>query len=153
MTPRIRRARVDEAERLTLLARRSKAHWGYDAEFMRRVADDIVIPATAIEAGEVHVLEDDAGAVLGVHRLRRGDPAVLEDLWLEPGAIGTGNGRRLWQHAVALARASGARAVELDADPNAVGFYERMGAVRIGETPSGVIEGRMLPRMRLELKA
>ena len=151
MTARIRRAQVDEAELLTLLARRSKAHWGYDDEFMRRAADDMVIPTSAIESGQVHVLEDDGGAVLGFHRLRPGEPAVLEDLWLEPGAIGAGHGRRLWRHAVDVARSGGARAIEFDADPHAVGFYERMGAVRIGETPSSVIEGRMLPRMRLEV--
>ena len=41
------------------------------------------------------------------------------------------------------------RDVELTADPNAAGFYERMGAVQIGEAES-VIDGqiRKLPRMR-----
>jgi GNAT superfamily N-acetyltransferase len=29
---------------------------------------------------------------------------VLEDLWLEPEAIGTGHGRRLWEHTVEVAR-------------------------------------------------
>ena len=40
-----------------------------------------------------------------------------------------------------------ARAIGLDADPHAVGFYEHMGAKVIGEAPSGSIPGRMLPRM------
>ena len=43
----------------------------------------------------------------------------------------------------------GAAALEIDADPHAAGFYERMGAVRIGETPSSLIPGRSLPRLRL----
>jgi hypothetical protein len=29
---------------------------------------------------------------------------VLEDLWLEPEAIGAGHGRRLWEHAVGVRR-------------------------------------------------
>jgi len=43
-------------------------------------------------------------------------------------------------------------ALELSADPNAAGFYERLGAVRVGEVRSE-IEGqaRTLPRMRIEL--
>jgi len=43
-------------------------------------------------------------------------------------------------------------ALELSADPNAEGFYQRMGATRIGEVRSE-IEGqaRVLPRMRIEL--
>ncbi len=69
-------------------------------------------------------------------------------MWVEPDAMGNGHGRRLFEHAVAIARSLGATALELDADPNAVGFYERMGMERIGETPSTLIPGRALPRMR-----
>jgi hypothetical protein len=54
--------------------------------------------------------------------------------------------------AVSRARAGGASALELDADPNAVGFYERMGARQVGETPSSVVPGRSLPRMRIDLR-
>jgi len=39
-------------------------------------------------------------------------------------------------------------AVTLDADPNAVPFYERMGCRGIGRSHSGSIGGRMLPRLR-----
>jgi hypothetical protein len=97
------------------------------------------------------VLEDPGGRVMGFHRVIPGEPAVLEDLWLEPESIGVGLGRRLWGHAVAVALAFGAAALELDAEPNAVGFYERMGAVTVGSTAS-VLPGRRLPRMRLVLR-
>jgi GNAT superfamily N-acetyltransferase len=149
----IRRARSGEAAQLTALANRSKAHWGYDAEFLQRVAKDLVITPLAIDEHEVWVLCDDAdaGEVIGLHRVILGEPAVLEDLWLEPWAIGSGRGRRLWEHAVSVARASGASALELDAEPHAVGFYRRMGAVIIGATPSSSIPDRELPRMRVEL--
>lgn len=147
----IRRAVPAEATALTVLARRSKAHWGYPADLMARFAEELVIDAAAIARDEVWVLEDHAGAVIGVHRVVPGEPAILEDLWLVPEAIGSGHGRRLWEHAVAIARSAGAGALELDADPNAVAFYERMGARRIGETPSRSVPGRALPRMRLDL--
>jgi hypothetical protein len=35
-----------------------------------------------------------------------------------------------------------------DADPNAVGFYERLGALVVGQIGSTVIPGRRIPRMR-----
>jgi hypothetical protein len=38
-----------------------------------------------------------------------------------------------------------AAAASIDADPNAEAFYLAMGAVRIGQTPSGSIPGRVLP--------
>jgi ribosomal protein S18 acetylase RimI-like enzyme len=147
----IRRARLDEADALTALATRAKAHWGYDADFMVRVVDAMTLAPADIVAHEVWVLEDASGRVVGFHRVIPGDPAEVEDMWVEPDAMGNGHGRSLLEHAMAIARASGATALELDADPNAVGFYERMGMERIGETPSTLIPGRALPRMRYEL--
>ncbi len=146
----IRRAHPDEADALTALATRAKAHWGYDAEFMDRVSDAMTLSPADVEAHEVWVLDDGAD-VVGFHRVLPGNPAELEDMWVEPAAIGAGHGRRLFEHACAIAQSAGAGALELDADPNAVGFYERMGMRRIGETASTLIPGRSLPRMRLEL--
>jgi GNAT superfamily N-acetyltransferase len=148
---RIRRARPDEADALSALATRSKAHWGYDAAFMGRINEAMTLSPADVEAHEVWLLEDEDGGTIGFHRVIPGDPAEVEDLWVEPDAMGAGHGRRLFQHAVAVARARGASAVELDADPNARGFYERMGMVHVGDTPSTVVAGRSLPRMRLDL--
>jgi GNAT superfamily N-acetyltransferase len=148
---RIRRARPDEAEALTALATRSKAHWGYDADFMARIAEAMAVSADDVRTDEVWVLEDVNGRFIGFHRVIAGDPAEIEDLWVEPAAMGQGHGRRLFEHAREIAAAIGASAVELDADPNARGFYERMGMVHVGDTPSNLVPGRTLPRMRLEL--
>ena len=150
---RIRRARPDEADALSALARRSKAHWGYEADFLELVREAMTLRSEDIARHEVWVIEADSGAPIGYHRVIPGDPAELEDLWVDPPAIGTGAGRRLFEHAAEVARRSGATALEIDADPHAAGFYERMGAVRIGETPSTLIPGRALPRMRVELDA
>jgi len=152
MTPAvIRRARPDEADALSALAQRSKRHWGYDADFLERVRDAMTLRAEDIDRHEVWVLESATGGHVGYYRVIPSDPAELEDLWVEPAAIGTGAGRRLFEHAAELARAGGATALEIDADPNALGFYERMGAVRIGDTPSTLIPGRVLPRLRVIL--
>lgn len=150
-TIRIRRAHPHEADALTALATRAKAHWGYDTEFMGRVHEAMTLSAADVEAHDVWVLQDATWRVVGFHRVIAGDPAELEDMWVEPDAMGNGHGRRLFEHAVAIARTRGATALELDADPNAIGFYVRMGMRRIGETPSTLFPGRALPRMRLEL--
>lgn len=148
---RVRPARPDEADALRALAHRSKAHWPYDAAFLARVAPMLVLTPTEIARDEVHVLEVD-DAVVGWHRVAlRDSHAELEALWVEPAFIGAGWGRVLFEHAVAVARAHAAAALEWDAEPFAQAFYERMGGVEIGRTPSAVEEGRTLPRMRLGL--
>ena len=147
----IRRARAEEAPALSELAERSKRYWGYDETFMARVRESMTLTADDVERDEVWVLETEAGDLLGFHRVIPGEPAVLEDLWVEPDAIGRGAGRMLFEHARQVARDASASALELDADPNAIGFYERMGMAEVGVTRSGLIPGRTLPRMRLEL--
>jgi hypothetical protein len=54
----------------------------------------------------------------------------------------------LWRHIVAEARAEGASAVLLDADPNARPFYERMGCMVTGWKESSELPGRRRPQMR-----
>ena len=50
--------------------------------------------------------------------------------------MGKGVGRRLFEHARAVAAGAGVRVLEIDSDPNAEAFYCRMGAVRVGEIRS-----------------
>ena len=67
--------------------------------------------------------------------------------------MGRGIGRALFEHAIAQARISDADLIQIEADPNAAGFYERMGAVRIGASTS-VIEDqpRELPLLEYRLR-
>jgi GNAT superfamily N-acetyltransferase len=120
------------------------------------------VPALTIEAeriaapGEHYVVaEDDDGVVVGFAALRldAADPraAELTNLFVEPSAIGQGCGWRLWRHAMALARSLGVQRVRIEADPFAERFYLRQGAVRIGETPSDAIPGRVIPLLSFDL--
>jgi hypothetical protein len=65
-------------------------------------------------------------------------------------SIGTGVGKELFLDAMERAVALDVRAVEITSDPNAAGFYRRMGATQIGETDSPVDgQTRKLPRMKI----
>jgi GNAT superfamily N-acetyltransferase len=84
----------------------------------------------------------------GVVALAPGDaPGTLDlnKLFVEPRHIRGGIGRALLAHAVAEVRQRDAERLTILADPNAAGFYERSGAVRIGEAPSDAVPGRLLP--------
>ncbi len=148
----IRRARPEEAALLSDLALRSKAHWGYDAEFLERCRPSLTLTRRYIDSDPVYVAED-AGEVLGFYGLTGSPPeGELEYLFVDPARIGTGVGRSLIQHAFATARDSGFDSLSVEADPGAEPFYLRAGAEPIGERPSPAQEGRYLPLLRVTLK-
>jgi GNAT superfamily N-acetyltransferase len=64
--------------------------------------------------------------------------------------MGLGVGKALFAWAISSAKNLGARQMTIDADPGAVGFYKRMGAVEHGSAQSGSIPGRVLPRLQIE---
>ncbi len=70
----------------------------------------------------------------------------MEHLWVVPNAMGQGVGRALFRHAVERAKALGVDAIEIECDPNAEGFYERMGGRRVGGNVTEMEgEQRILP--------
>jgi GNAT superfamily N-acetyltransferase len=150
---KIRPARVDEAEPLSDLALRSKAHWGYDTDFMERCREPLRVTPAMIDSGQVLVAEAQ-GVARGVMALAADDGVFeVKLLFIAPEAIGTGVGRALWAEAQRRARAGGYNALLVVSDPFAEGFYLKMGAVRIGVRASEVDAARKLPLMRYELES
>ena len=146
----LRPARPNEADALSRLEVRSKASHGYDAETMAVFAPVLVVTVDQIARDWVLVAERD-GELLGfAHVERRDDLTVawLEGLFIDPDAQGQGIGTLLWSAAIDHARGLDATELRFDADLHAVGFYERLGATVVGETPSTLIPGRTLPLMR-----
>lgn len=145
----ILRATFADAPQLKELAMVSKAHWGYSAEWMARWANWVDVSPAFLEKYEVYKLIE-AGQMLGwCALLLNGERAHLEDLWIRPDRIGTGLGRILFEFAVQRARAGGATRLDLEADPNAVGFYEHMGMVTTGQHKTEM--DRTIPTMALSL--
>jgi GNAT superfamily N-acetyltransferase len=133
---------------------RSKAHWGYDAEFMRLSWRSLQIDPTAITEGRVCVAVDENDQPLGVVDCAfLGDDVDLMHLFVEPGVLGRGIGRALFAIAVEWARAQQRRTLLIASDPNAVGFYRRLGAVDAGWVPSEAIPGRVLPLLEYAVDA
>ncbi|ACY15581.1 GNAT family N-acetyltransferase [Haliangium ochraceum] len=150
---RIRAARTDELERLSDIARRAKAHWGYPAAWLALWRDELRYTEASLEQDHVLVAErDDTAIAVGSISIDESDGTLadLEGLWVDPDAIGSGAGRALFERLAAEARALGAHALRIASDPNAEGFYLRMGAARVGTMPSQP-EGRVLPLLHLRL--
>lgn len=149
-TVKIRPAQADEARRLREIAHAAKGHWGYDPTLVRDWALTLDFRLDAIPDRELFVAELDGSAVGLASIQLPGPTVVLEDLWIDPPAMGRGLGSRLVRHAADRARQLGATRLIWEAEPNAIEFYERLGARQVGESEPGVW-GRRLPLMALEL--
>ena len=156
MTPFIRRAQSSEAGYLSDLILRSKSYWGYDAATMARLRPLLGITSEQIAHNDVFVIVDDEGVQGIMHQWYRFDgeenwqEAHLEDLFIEPNAIGRSYGTQLFRYALELARAQNCSVMTLEADHNAEAFYLRFGAVRTGLRPS-TAGNYSLPQMLLHL--
>ena len=132
----IRRAVPADAARLTAIAHAAKRHWGYTDELIELWRDDLTVTASTIDEDLVHCAVDGA-RIAGFYALSCAEPEfALEHMWVDPPDMGGGLGAALLRHALATVRAHGGTSLRIVSDPNAEGFYRRMGAERIGEEPS-----------------
>jgi GNAT superfamily N-acetyltransferase len=149
----VRAARAAEADAISALALRSKAHWGYDPDFLAACRGDLTIRPEWCDGVRLVVAEQD-GVLLGYARVA-GEPPVgeLAGLFVDPAAIGSGVGGLLLRHAVGIAAGLGMTLLEIDSDPHAEPVYRHAGAVRTGEFPSTIDPARLLPRLELAVPA
>jgi N-acetylglutamate synthase-like GNAT family acetyltransferase len=153
MEIQIRRAKPDEASVLTEIAHAAKRHWGYPENWIEHWKDDLTITPEFILRHEVYVALAGEEMVGCCALVCGAEQAELEHMWIKPEHIGTGVGRALFLYLKERAVSLGLPALESSSDPNAEGFYRRMGAKRTGDVRSE-IEGkpRVLPRMTVELE-
>jgi GNAT superfamily N-acetyltransferase len=147
----IRRASTVDAATLTQIAHEAKRYWGYPENWIQHWESDLTISPDFITNNQVYVFEQE-GQILGFYALCvDNQKAELEHLWVLPSHIGTGVGKELFLDAMDRASSLDINEIEISADPNAAGFYKRMGARVIGETISA-IEGkvRKVPRLKIE---
>ena len=150
----VRAARFDEADELTTVAMRSKAHWGYSPQFMEACRDELRVTPERIEAESTRyfVAETD-GRTVGYYAIERLTQTKweLEAMFVEPESIGKGFGRLLVEHAKETAAKLGAEELVIQGDPNAEYFYVAAGGVKVGERESQSIPGRFLPLFSIPL--
>jgi GNAT superfamily N-acetyltransferase len=147
----IRPARAGEGERLREVAIASKLHWGYDQERVYEWANGGDYSDDALARIDVYVAEL-GGCVVAWGGVERKDEELcwLTDLWVVPESIGKGVGTALFARCTDRARELGTRRLAWEAEPNSVGFYEKVGARRTG-AESLSSWGRPVPVMEIEL--
>jgi GNAT superfamily N-acetyltransferase len=148
----IRPAHPDEGEALREIAAAAKGFWGYDGARVRAWAASLDLSPPRLRAAHAFAAEADGRAIGWAEILPpTAGVCVLEHLWVEPARMRRGTGSRLFRHAAERARDLGATTMEWEAEPNALGFYARMGGRRLRSATSEW--GRELSVMGVALPA
>jgi len=145
-----RDALPSEAEALTQLALASKRYWGYPEEWITLWTDDLTISSKYIEKNMVVVAEENTD-MLGFVSIIQDDGYFLDNLFIHPTHIRKGIGEKLVSIALNWCRQRQIKQLHLYSDPHSKGFYEKTGAVYVGEITSSKIAGRTLPLMTYHL--
>ena len=148
----IRRVMPAEAVTLSQIAVAAKRYWGYPERWMELWQPQLTFSPAYFEENESWVAETNKTPIAFYTLLEKDGIAWIENLWVSPEFIGKGVGKSLFLHALEQSRQRGYKTLQLEADPNAAGFYKKMGMKKIGERASEV-EGhpRILPIMELQL--
>jgi GNAT superfamily N-acetyltransferase len=147
MNPLLRRAVAGDAARLTALAHRAKAHWRYPSDWMAAWRDDLTLSPSYIEENQVWVAAIES-VVAGMCALEdHADTWMLEHVWVDPKYQGRGIGQALVERALSIAFTRRPGPVFVAADPNAAGFYARLGGKSAGTkgAPMPGAPDRVLP--------
>lgn len=150
----IREAYPHEAELLSALALRSKAHWGYSPDFLDSCRDELTVDRSRIGSVDYRCfVAVEENSILGFYALESiaGGVHELDALFVEPAHIGTGIGRLLFKHALQILADCGAVRLIIQGDANATEFYKAAGARQTGTRESGSVPGRYLPLFELEI--
>lgn len=146
----LRDTRPTDAAQLSSIAKAAKRYWNYPEELLALWDGELTITpeylADALAA--CAVVEDQPVAF---YALRQTAGAwEIDHLWVLPEYIGRGLGKRLYAHALERLKGMGIRVARVASDPNAEGFYLKMGARRIGSVPSSPA-GRRVPLLEINI--
>ena len=142
-------AHPHEADAFSEIALAAKRHLGYPEHWIAHWCSLLTVTPDFVATHPTYAARDGQ-RILGFTALAQcADLLYLEHLWVLPSAQGRGVGRALFRRAQQQAEDLGFARLEIESDPHAAGFYERMGAERI-RTKTGLLDGqtRELPVFR-----
>jgi streptomycin 6-kinase len=151
----IRDAQFSDLDAINHLLRLSKAHWGYDEQFMNAFMQHESVTSEEIQQNTIKLFFDN-DKFIGFYAfaINKEDPIplYLDSFFIHPDYIGQGIGKFMWQHCVKFAASINQNQFSLWSDPNATSFYEKMGCVQVGQRESSVQKGRFTPILVYKLE-
>ena len=153
MGAKIQQAATGDAARLTAIALAAKSHWKYPEEYLTLWKDDLTITPEYILKNTVLKAVNEEGDILGMGAVEFSttfNAYEIGHMWVHPKYLGYGIGRLLLNALINHAQKAVIKQLYAVSDPNAQGFYEKMGFVLTGQQASQP-EGRYLPVLILHI--
>ena len=145
----IRRALATDALFLTSISFGAKRYWNYPEEYFEVWHDELTITEDYIEQNIVYVAQKK-DTIIGYFSIVEvnqehwnGEVFIRQGYWLDhiyirPAYIRSGIGTELMEYAQEYCRENGIEKLYIFSDPFANGFYEKLGATYIKESPSSI---------------
>jgi N-acetylglutamate synthase-like GNAT family acetyltransferase/quercetin dioxygenase-like cupin family protein len=149
---RIRPAVVQDLPDMNRISFQAKAAWGYAHDLLQAWQADLHTSAASLASCPASVAIDAQGRLLGLVQIDpSSQPCELRSLFVDPTCMRQGLGRALLADAARQARECGHQHLQIDADPNALGFYLACGAWQVGQVPAPIAgePGRVRPQLLL----
>jgi GNAT superfamily N-acetyltransferase len=148
----IRSADDKESDTLTSISFAAKRYWKYPEEFFDVWKEELTITPDYINQNEVYVAKVDEKPVgfLSIIEVKddfqAGELLIRKGFWLDhifvhPDLIGKRVGSELISFTNELCKQKNIKCLHILSDPNAKGFYQKIGAQFMKEVPSN-IKGR-----------
>ncbi|MCL7754493.1 GNAT family N-acetyltransferase [Polaribacter sp. Z022] len=146
------KAHISDAKKLTEIALKSKAFWGYSNTQIESWRDDLTITQKMFDEWTIYkyLINKD---IVGFYILNRVNirTSILEFLFISPKFIKQGLGKKLLLHAIEKCKKESCVIINVLSDPNAEAFYAKHGFKIIAQIESSV-PGRFLPEMEFEIE-
>lgn len=143
-TLQFQQATPNDTAHLRSLAHQSEAHWGYGEAFMDTFDRTFNITEQFIRENPVYVSWDHENAIAFWGLKRDGGGWELEYFYISEQCLGKGYGKQMWNHLTDWCRRRSIPEFYFVTSPQAIGFYEKMGAKQDGMWRSS-IDGRPIP--------
>ncbi|MBU3143801.1 GNAT family N-acetyltransferase [Clostridium sp. CF012] len=140
-----------EASELSRIAIKSESYWGYDYDFMDKFKVIYEVTEEFIRKNPTFIIYENDKIVGFYTILIKPEGNSIEYFYIEPQCIGKGYGKKMWDHLANYCKAHSIKDFTLVTSPQAKEFYEKMGAIQIGEVESTLKKGRKIPKLKCNL--
>lgn len=148
---KIRLSQPNDARQMTVLAKRSKAYWGYKRALIKLWQEQLTVTEEFLQKAVGVVAHLDKKMIgFWVRECKQSTDVTDGFLFIAPEHIGSGCGRLMYDALKKEMYKKGIHSFVVEADPNAAGFYLKMGGKQIGQKESELIPGRFLPLIQFE---